>query len=162
VPPARPHRASRFPPKPPTLDTLATTRITGRLQREKKHGCLSYLRRVVLGFDEVDLLAHSEPVTEELGKRTPTLPEFISSCKLSSVLVRRSLLRTLSAHGARRPSLLLLRKLSCACDGVSPESCTSLGTTPCEASSLGMCTSGARPNLISDFSPTPLYLRSQR
>jgi hypothetical protein len=120
---------------------------------------LPFLSLYHVRFDEVDLLVHS--VTEELGKRTPALLEFISSCKLSSVLVCHSLLWTLSAHGTRRPALLLLHKLSCAHDGVSPGSCMSLRIMPCEASSLGICMSGVRPNLVSDFSPTSLYLYSQ-
>jgi len=40
--------------------------------------------------------------------------------------VCRSLRRTLSTHGTRRPALLRPQNLPCACDGVSPESCVSL------------------------------------
>jgi len=58
---------------------------------------------------------------------TSALPEFVASSKLSSALMCRSLRRTLSAHGTRRPGLLRSQNLPCACDGVSPESCVSLG-----------------------------------
>jgi len=83
---------------------------------------------------------------------TSTLLEFIASSKLSSILVCRSLHRTLSTHGTRRPALLRPQNLPCACDGVSRESCVSLVAMLCEASSLGTCTwSGVRPNFVSDF-----------
>jgi len=49
-----------------------------------------------------------------------------SSSKLSSVLVCRSLRRTLSAHGTRMPALLWAHNFPCACDVVSRESCVSL------------------------------------
>src|SRR5712691_8890987 len=47
----------------------------------------------------------------------------------------------------RRPALLRPQNLPCACDGVLPKSCMSLGAMPCKASSLGTCTSsGVRPH----------------
>jgi len=154
-----------FAPNPQPWTPLLTMSITGYRQREQEYGCLSYLHHVVLGLDEVDRLVHT--VTEKLGTRglttpsffpvlpsTSTLPEFGASYKLSSVLVGRSLRRTLSAHGTRRPGLLRPQNLPCACDGVSPEFCVSLGAMPCEASSLGICmSSGVRPNLVSQFLP---------
>jgi len=129
---------------------------------EKEYNYLSDLHHVVLSLNEVDHPVQT--VTEELDTRsltnrlhfpvfpsTSTLPEFVASSRLSSVLMCRSLHRTLSAHGTRRPGLLRPQNLPCACDGVSPESCVSLGAMPCEASSLGICTSsGVRPNLVSD------------
>jgi len=71
--------------------------ITGHRQREQEYRCLSYLHHVVIGLDEVDRLVHT--VTEEFGTRgltkpslfpllpsVSTLPEFVASFKLSSIL----------------------------------------------------------------------------
>ena len=69
---------------------------------------------------------------------TSTFPEFITSSKLSSILPCRSLRRTLSAHGKRRPALLRPQNLPCTCVGVSPESCVSLGAISYVASSWDM------------------------
>ena len=99
-------------------------------------------------------------VTEELDTRvsqplsfspvlpsTSTLPGFVVS-----ILVYHSLRRTLNAHDTRRSTLLCPLNWLRVCDGVSPKSCMSLGVMPCEASSLGTCTSnGVRPKLVSVF-----------
>jgi len=142
--------------------------ITGHRQREQEYGFLSYFHHVVIGLDEVDHLVHTVGPSPKSSAHvvsrphsffpvlpsTSTLPGFVTSSKLSSVLVYRSLRRTLSVHGTRRPALLRLQNLPCACDGVSPGSCASLGAMPCEAFPLGICTSsGVKPNSVSDFLP---------
>jgi len=89
---------------------------------------------------------------------TSTFPEFITSSKLSSILLCRSLCRTLSAHGTRRPALLRPQNLSCTCDGVSPESCVSLGAISYEASSSwDMYVGWSEDELGKRLSPPRLY-----
>jgi len=102
---ARPHRASCFRPKPPTLDTLTDDEHHRPPPAEQEYGYLSYHHHVVLRVDEVGRLVHT--VTDVFGTRglttpflfsilpsTSTLPESVASYRLSSVLVCRSLLQT--------------------------------------------------------------------
>ena len=131
-----PHQALCFRPKPPTWN------IPTNDEHHRSPPVLSYLYHVVLGIHEVDHLVHT--VTEDPGTHcltTPflffpvmpsmlTLPESVASSKFSSGLMHHSLRWVLSAHGTRKPALLHPQNLLCACNGVSPKSCASLGTMP--------------------------------
>jgi len=151
----------------PTLDTVTNNEhhrspLVGA-------GFLSYFHHVVLGLDEVD--CHSPRCHRRAWHTCSHKPFPFSShdldinlsgvchlIQLPSVLVCHSLCWMLSAHGTRGPALLHPQNLPCACDGVSHESCVSLGAMPCEASSLGTHTlSAVRLNLVSDFLCHILY-----
>jgi len=71
--------------------------------------------------------------------------------------VCRSLRRTLSAHGTKRPALLRSQNLPCACDGVSPESCVSLGANAVPGLSWDMYVERSEAELGKRHSPPRLY-----
>ena len=158
-------------PQPPTVDTLTnnvTMSITGHPQREQEYGYLSYFHHVVLSLDEVDRLVHT--VTEELGTRGLTTAFLFSSHALdvNSSRVRRLIQAFLctcvsfpasdaectwqeEARFAALPEVAM-----CLRSGLARVLRVSGGML-CEASSLGICTSsGAGPDLVSDFSATSL------
>ena len=87
---------------------------------------------------------------------TSTLLEFAASSKHSSVLVCRSLYRTLSAHGTMRPGLLRPQNLRCACDDALHESYVSLEAMPFEASWV-MYVEWSRAEVGRSLSPSCLY-----
>jgi len=127
--------------------------ITGHRHREQEYGYLSYLRHVVLGLYEVDRLVYT--VTEWLSTRGLTTPLIFSSLALdvNSSSPRPSFPPYLCvapragrwAHMARvaAPAGLAM------C--LQWDLARVLRAMPCEASSLGICTSSVRTILVSHF-----------
>jgi hypothetical protein len=83
---------------------------------------------------------------------TSTLPAFVVSSRHSFVRVSRSLRRTRSLHGAKKPNLRPLRSLPCVSVGALHGFFVSPAEIPSAGSSPGTCTSnGAKPKSVSAF-----------
>ena len=160
---ARPHRASCFRPKPPTLDTLTDDEHHRPPPAEQEYGYPSYHHHVVLGVDEVGRGVHT--VTDVFGTRGLTTPFLFSSLALdvNTSGVRRfirAFLRTCVSFPAPDTERTWYEKARFA---VPAELAMCLrwglarvlrvyGATLCEAFFLGPCTSsGVGPKLVSPF-----------